>query len=282
MNILGSRCALGVVVLAMGLGCGPGQAPGGGGESGESSSGSSPTATNPTATNPTATNPTASADTTEGPGSSTSMPTTGDPTTGDPTTGDPTTGEPDTEGSTTGDPTTGSTSDASTGSESSSGGDPLPDISGDFLMAAATTIEPTLPLQFIATFNFTPAGMGGTVDVDLQRLALNQGSTTDPRTPFGPPLTFVGVPVAADGTFSLAVGMLDIPSETNPVVAIDAQAAMVVIDGTVLDADTVCGTMDGNVVFPIMTPLVGTTFAAIRVADTSPAGLPVMFPVACP
>ncbi|MEM9458929.1 MAG: hypothetical protein AAGF11_32420 [Myxococcota bacterium] len=272
MNILGFRPVLGVVVLAIGLGCGPGSAPGAGGESGGSSSGSSPTATNPTATNPTATNPTAtnptaSADTTEGPGSST---------------GDPTTGDPTTEGSTTGDPTTGSTSDASTGSESSSGGDMLPDISGDFLMAAATTIEPTLPLQFIATFNFTPAGMGGTVDVDLQRLALNQGSTTDPRTPFGAPLTFVGVPVAADGTFSLAVGVLDIPGETNPVVPLDAQANMVVIDGTVLDADTVCGTMDGNVVFPIMTPLIGTTFSAIRVADTSPAGLPVMFPVACP
>jgi hypothetical protein len=201
----------------------------------------------------------------------------------DGTTSDGTTSDGTTDGTTSDGTTDGSTSDASTsGSSSDSGGMVLPDISGDFLLALATPLDPTLPLQYIATFDFVPMGMGGTVDVELQPLALDQGSTTMPRTFFGPPLVFMGIPVAADGTFTVDVGPLSVAAETNPIVLLDAQADNVVMNAQILDVDDVCGTVDGDLVAPIAASLAGSTFAAVRVPDTMPASLPVVFPLACP
>jgi hypothetical protein len=283
-----------LVSLLMGpaFACGPTDPVGGDGASDESTSSSGPGMT------------TLIADTTAATAADTDVVTTavtsstsGDPDTTDgttqgvsATTTDGTTTDGTTTGGTTTDGTTdGSTSDASTGGSTDTGGSSdsggmmmLPDISGDFLMALATPLDPSLPLQFIATFDFVAAGMGGTVDVELQPLALDQGSTTTPRTFFGPPLMFVGIPVAADGTFAINVGMMAIPAETNPIIFIDAQAQNVVMDVQILDADELCGTVSGDLVFPVMSPLAGTTLGAIRVADTMPASLPVVFPVACP
>lgn len=186
------------------------------------------------------------------------------------------------------DATTGGTTDATTGSTTDFATDTglevdVPDFSGDFLLAVATPLDPTLPLQYIATFDYTPSGVGGgTVDVELQPLALDTGSTTTPRTFFGPPLAYPGVPVTSDGTFAIPVGVLNVAAETNPLFFIDAQAIMVVFNSQVVDADNVCGTLTGQLVFPVASPLDGTTFAAVRVADVLPASLPVVFPVACP
>lgn len=290
--MLPSRRLAPVLLVSMLMGpafaCGPADPVGGDGTSDESTSSSGPGMTSLTA------------DTTAAPATDTDVVTTaatsstsGDPdTTGDTTQGvsATTTDGTTTDGTTTdGSTTDGSTSEASTGGSTDTGGSSdsggmmmLPDISGEFLMALATPLDPTLPLQFIATFDFVAAGMGGTVDVELQPLALDQGSSTTPRTFFGPPLMFAGIPVAADGTFSINVGALAIAAETNPIVLIDAQAQNVVMDAQILDADDVCGTVTGDLVFPIMSPLAGTTLGATRVADTMPASLPVVFPVACP
>ncbi|MCA9711455.1 MAG: hypothetical protein KDK70_36795, partial [Myxococcales bacterium] len=189
-----------LVVLTVGLGCSPAPTPGGDTESSTGTSSTTSPTTGPTTgpttsptTSPTTTNSTAdttagSSGTTEGPpGTSTGLEGS--------TSSDGSTGESSgtTEGS-----STGSTSDASTDT-GSTGGNALPDISGEFLMAVSTVIDPSLPLQYIATFDFTPAGMGGTVNVELQPLALDQGSTTVPRTAFGAPMSYLGLPVAPDG-----------------------------------------------------------------------------------
>jgi hypothetical protein len=210
-----------------------------------------------------------------------------DPTGGttDPTGGttDPTGGTTDPTGGTT-DPTGGTTDP--TGSSTGIDTDDIvviPDFSGDFLMAVATPLDPTLPFQYIATFDFVPGGLGGgTVDIEMQPLALDTGSTTTPRTFFGPPLVFPGVPVTPDGTFAIPVGILSVAAECNPLFFIAAQANNVTFSAQVLDADDICGTVTGMLVFPVANPLDGTTFAAVRVADVLPASLPVAFPVACP
>ncbi len=188
---------------------------------------------------------------------------------------------------------TSGTTDATSGTTDMTGGTTdgdtdetieVPDFSGDFLMAVATPIDPSLPFQYIATFDYLAGGMGGggTVDVELQPLALDTNSTTTPRTFFGPPLVFPGIVVTPDGTFAIAVGVLDIAAETNPLFFTDAQANNVVFSLQVLDADDLCGTVSGMLVFPVAASLEGTTTASIRVLDVSPAALPVAFPAACP
>jgi hypothetical protein len=219
----------------------------------------------------------------------------GDPSTGTTASaGSSSSGGGTTEGSSSGGGTTegssssGVTTDMTGGTTDMTGGETdatveVPDFSGDFLLVVSTPIDPTLPLQYVASFDYVPAGMGGgTVDVELQPLALDTGSTTTPRTFFGPPMVFPAVPVAADGTFALPVGILNVAAETNPLFFIDAQANNVVFSALVLDADDVCGTVSGMLVFPIASSLDGTTFAAVRVPGVMPGSLPVVFPLACP
>jgi len=191
-------------------------------------------------------------------------------------------------GSTSGGTTSGGTTDMTDGGGATDDGETegimeVPDFSGDFLFVVATPLDPTLPFQYIANFDFVPSGFGGgTVDVELQPLALDTSSTTTPRTFFGPPMVFPALPVTPDGTFAIPVGILSVAAETNPLYPIDAQANNVVFTAQVLDADDVCGTVTGMLVFPVASPLDGTTFAAVRVADIMPPSLPVVFPIACP
>lgn len=280
MTLLSRRLAPAFVVLTltMGLplGCGtPNPMGDGDGSSGETSSTGGPGPTTTTLT---------SADTTAGPTSQTDDSTTVLPGTssssGDP---DTTEGVSVSESSGTTDGTTSDgTTDTGTTDTGSTGAGVLPDISGEFLLALATPLDASLPLQYIATFDFVAAGMGGSVDVELQPLALDQASTTTPRTFFGPPIVLAGLPVAPDGSFVIDVGNLFVAAETNPIIFANAQANTVVLDAQILDVDGVCGTVTGNLTFPVMASLAGSTFAAVRVADTLPASLPVVFPSACP
>jgi hypothetical protein len=157
----------------------------------------------------------------------------------------------------------------------------VPDVSGDFLLAAALSLSPDTPLQWTVSVLFTPeAAGGGTMDVVLQPLALDVGSTTSPRTAFGETFAFDDVVVDPDGTFSLDLGVLEIAGETNPLTGSDA-VADVVLDGTVADADNLCGDLTGQVTSPIEVDLAGSTFAMLRIDDTDPDLLPVVFPNAC-
>jgi hypothetical protein len=229
-----------------------------------------------------------SGDTTSG-GSTTDATASGSTTdaTTDPTSGGSTTDFTSSGGMTTGATDFGSTSGDPSGT-TDGGSDTgimveVPDFSGDFLLVLATPLDPTLPFQYVANFDYVPSGFGGgTVDVEMQPLALDTGSTTTPRTFFGPPLVFPGIPVTPDGTFAVPVGILDVAAETNPLFFIDAQANNVVMSVQVLDADDLCGTVTGSLVFPVASSLDGTTLAAVRVLDVMPAGLPLVFPVACP
>ncbi|MCH9682497.1 MAG: hypothetical protein K0V04_13760 [Deltaproteobacteria bacterium] len=189
----------------------------------------------------------------------------------------------------TGDPTGGdSTTSDSTGGDGSSSGDPsrgdtgasLPqDVSGQFLLAIALSADPSLPLQYIATFDFMPGITGGMLDVELLPLTLEMGSTDFPREPYPPSLIFQDVPVALDGTFSLAIDPMFVAEATNPIIEFDAEGHAIEMDLQILDVDTLCGTLDGTA---LGVPLAGSTIGAMRVTDTSPQGLPLAFDIACP
>jgi hypothetical protein len=120
------------------------------------------------------------------------------------------------------------------------------------------------------------------MDLELQPLSLDVGSTTAPREPFGPPLSFDDVVVAEDGTFTVDIGALSVAGATNPITGSDLELENIVFSGDVLDEDTFCGAFDGQVTVPIAVDLSGSTFAAIGVLDTTPANLPATFPLGCP
>ncbi|MBK6919525.1 MAG: hypothetical protein IPH07_19180 [Deltaproteobacteria bacterium] len=208
-----------------------------------------------------------------------------------PTTTDATTGPGDTESGTTvadssGGGSTGGGSSGGSGSDSgssdtgsssggmgssSSGEAVLPDISGSHLLVISTTLAPDLPLQYDVTVVQTANGGGALLDISMQPLTLDVGSTTTPRLPLGAPLVFDDVAVAADGSFSIDVGQLDIDGLTNPVTGSDATAQNVVLDGQLVSDDSWCGTVTGDLTVPLMFDLGGTTFAGTGYVGALPA-----------
>lgn len=154
---------------------------------------------------------------------------------------------------------------------SSTGEAVLPDISGSHLLVISTTLSPDLPLQYDVTVVQTPNGGGALLDISMQPLTLDVGSTTTPRLPLGAPLVFDDVAVAADGSFSIDVGQLDIDGLTNPVTGSDATAQNVVLDGQLVSDDSWCGTVSGDLTVPLMFDLGGTTFAGTGYVGALPA-----------
>jgi hypothetical protein len=160
-------------------------------------------------------------------------------------------------------------------------GGALADVTGDFLFALAAVIDPAHPLQFYATVTFTPAPEGGTLDMQLQPLSLEQGGTTMPRQPVGDVLPLMGVPVDASGGFMVSIDQpVMVTGMANPITGSDIVATLA-LDGVIQSEDIFCGTVTGMVTQPLMLDLMGSTFAAVRVPsiDMLP-GDPIT--VACP
>lgn len=146
------------------------------------------------------------------------------------------------------------------------------DISGQFHLAISTIIAPDLPMQFIATNEVTDDGSGGKLLKScLQPLTLEQGKVTTPRMPIGEPLCFENLPVG-DGTFVIDAGVVKVTGMANPVTGGDIEATLT-LNGTIISADFYCGDITGDVMSPLMAPLAGSTFAAVRLTD--PSMLPV-------
>ena len=151
-------------------------------------------------------------------------------------------------------------------------------ISGTFLVSVHAGFEssndPAYYMQMLV--NWTLTENGNTATLDGSYTPLCTFSTCAPMRAMVPPaITNVGN-VAADGTFDQTVeGTL--PGGANPLSGSE-QPMMGVLHGIMLDANTVCGTVTGQVAG---LDLAGSTFGAIRVTDTTPATLPT--PVAnCP
>ncbi|MCA9712420.1 MAG: hypothetical protein KDK70_41680 [Myxococcales bacterium] len=142
------------------------------------------------------------------------------------------------------------------------------------LMALETPLQPGLPFQ--ALVNTTPGS--GTVDLTIQWLALDLGSTTSPRDPVGDVYAYNGVPVDGSGTFYWDTGIILIPGRANP---ISGEDLVVSIQANVVPAGTpaYCGDVGGSLVSPIEFPLDGSTHAMTAV---DPNNLPLDFATACP
>lgn len=170
-----------------------------------------------------------------------------------------------------GDPTT--TSDITTTTPiDDTGTMPGPQL---LLLAVNSSLAPGIPFQGIV--NLTPGT--GTVDLTLQWLSLDIGSTTAPRQPVGDVYAYAALPVDATGTFYWDTGIILIPGAANPITGEDL---VVSIQANVVPFGdpAYCGVLGGTVTSPIQVPLDGSTHAMTVVADVG--NLPVDFAVACP
>ena len=140
------------------------------------------------------------------------------------------------------------------------------DISGDFLLAVSASFAEDTPLQFIATSSVTVDADGKQLRaVTLQPLSLEQGEVLKPRQPVGDPLVFEGLPIV-DGRFTIDAGTVMVTGEANPITGSDIIATLL-LTGSIMGEDLYCGTVAGEVTSPLMLPLEGSTFAAVRLQD---------------
>jgi hypothetical protein len=176
----------------------------------------------------------------------------------------------DTSGSPTGDmtisPTSGDPDTTTTGG---------PSDTQTLLFAFNSVLAPGLPFQAIVTL--TPGS--GTVDLTLQFLSLDQGSTTSPRQLTDAIYEYMGVPVDATGTFYWDTGVILIPGVANPITGADV---VVSIQANVVPVGTpaYCGAAGGLVLMPVEVTLDGSTHAMTAVSGVD--NLPIEFALACP
>lgn len=156
----------------------------------------------------------------------------------------------------------------------------LPDVDGTFLLAVNPSISPGNAVQYLVTWDLTEpgtAGAAGDLDGSYQPLrTFGLVSNSPERTPVGAPLV-VG-DVAVDNTASFSARLMGtLPGMANSVTG-QTRPYNIVLAGVIRSADLVCGTVTGMV---DVVDVAGSTFAAIRVTDTTPANLPAPT-LACP
>jgi len=145
-----------------------------------------------------------------------------------------------------------------------------------WLLAIATFLDPSQPLQWHVVVDYEN---GELVELRLQSLSLDMGSITSPRQLVGAVTVTSELAVDDVGYFGLVIEELRVPPEANPITGSAITAVNVRLSG-MGTATTSCGTVEGDVLEPIATPLTGSTFAATPI--TSVDALPLEFPAACP
>lgn len=146
------------------------------------------------------------------------------------------------------------------------------DISGEHLLSITPIIASSTRLNVIATIsNFTDIGIGFTMDVALQPLAVSN------REEVGNSLDSERIEVSTVGCFEVPV-VGEVAGAANPITGQNIDAD-IVIAASILDADTFCGTVSGT---GNDVDLTGSTFLAVRVdPGTRGEDLP-MIDGACP
>lgn len=147
----------------------------------------------------------------------------------------------------------------------------LHDITGTFLMVThagfETSNSPEYFIQFLSRNTLTINGDTGMLHGEVTPLCTF--STCTERNELPPALASEDTTVAADGTFTFHFhGQL--PGGSNPFSG-TMQPLDAIAVGTIMSADFYCGAVSGSAAG---LDLAGSTFAAYRITDTTPANLP--------
>ncbi len=163
----------------------------------------------------------------------------------------------------------GSNSSASSNSSSSGSASCLPAVGaadGQYLLTMSMRVEPKNPLLFDA--NLTTTDDGGTF---LFSLILALLSAADRETIVGSFFEVGPFEVVADGSFVAPLPPLSVPGAANPISGIGLEIENVVLSGTLCSpADFVCGDFGGQITYPIVISLDGSTFTLERVVASYP------------
>jgi hypothetical protein len=142
------------------------------------------------------------------------------------------------------------------------------DFSGRYLLALSTTLAPAQPILF--TCEVSVAADLETLDLSFQPLTTDDADM--PRTPTGEALEASGVPYEENGSFTVDLGEVTVPSEANPISGSDI-VATVTISATALPMTDerpalFCGEASGMVSVPLALDLAGSTVGALE-ADSN-------------
>ncbi len=138
-----------------------------------------------------------------------------------------------------------------------------------FFLALSTALAATSPIVFQVSVETTSSSANGSQGI----LLLQPLDAMDRVTPAGAP-SAVDFNADSDGTFTTSPADISIASAANPITATDILTEGVTVSGTLCSPATffLCCTVDGDVVEPIPSPLVGSTFTMVRAQ--SPAAYP--------
>lgn len=139
--------------------------------------------------------------------------------------------------------------------------DEIPDITGDFLLAADPAPFPGSFFRFQATSTMTRTGDDVTVQLDFQPLDRMTGEPVGDAIPATPRMA----PVSTTGEFEVRV-MGVVPGEGNAISGTPVTIDLMVM-ATIRTEDYFCGLLNGGVVAPLTLDLNGSTFGAIRIPD---------------
>lgn len=150
----------------------------------------------------------------------------------------------------------------------------MPPIPGNWLLAVSTTIDPSLPFQFLVLAEEIGPGI---FNLTMTPLSLELGSTTAPRQAVGEPKIFYGVPLSPNTGFEIFTGPMAIPGAANPITGSDTTVD-ILLSG-MPSGRPFCGAVTGSVVSPTPLDLGGSTFGTEKVDGI--ASLPPTFATSC-
>jgi len=138
------------------------------------------------------------------------------------------------------------------------------DFSGRYLLALSTTLAPAEPILF--SCDVSVAADLETIDFRFQPLTTDDADM--PRMPTGEALEASGIPYEENGSFSVDLGEVTVPSTANPISGSDI-VATVTLSATALPmteelSALFCGEASGMVSVPLALDLAGSTIGAVE------------------
>ena len=152
------------------------------------------------------------------------------------------------------------------------------DLTGRFFLALATNLDLSNPLLFDTEVTMT-LGPGGTCPPGACKLNMRIQPLANPRnplkkvdgcppdfTPVGDVIVAENVAVDENGSFRAGFTNASVPGCANPITGREIFAPSLALVAGTRSVDLFCGMVEGNATKPISLNLVGSTFAAERLA----------------
>ncbi|RLB45142.1 MAG: hypothetical protein DRI90_28775 [Deltaproteobacteria bacterium] len=162
-------------------------------------------------------------------------------------------------------------SSSGAGGACSAGPPAVGEVDGPYLFVLATSLYPPTPIVFEADMITSEGADGFEFTMTLQPLASGPSGPNDRVTPIGDPFSLEGpYPVAADGSFTAELPLLNVPGPANPISGNPIAAAVTLTGTFCAPGEFVCGVANGVTVEPPDIDIDGSTFTIERLDAPGP------------